>query len=109
MEARLKSGLWVAAYLRRCAGENIAGYVVRKGDDTSGTVIVKVNLLDGRARILVAGYDNQGERIWIPGLKDDPAPEADIDAYVVRAVCRDPDVWVVEIENRSGDARLEGL
>jgi len=108
-EPRLKSGIWVSAYLRRCAVANISGYIVRKGDETSGSVIVKINLLDGRARLFVAAYDDKGERVWVPGLKDDPAAETDVDAYIGRAIARDRDVWVIEIENRSGEPRLDGL
>jgi hypothetical protein len=109
MEPRLKTALWVAAYLRRCMVENIPGVVARKGDETAGSVIVKVNLLDRRARVFVAAYDDAGERIWVSGLKDDPASEPDVDAYIARAISRDPDVWVVEIEDRKGEQRLDGI
>ena len=109
MEPRLKSHIWVAAYLRRCAIDNIPAFITRHGDETSGTVLVKVNLLDGRARIFEAAYDDQGDRIWLPALKQDPSSEPEVDAFIARAATRDPDMWVVEIENRSGDARLDGL
>jgi len=109
MEPRLKAGIWVAAYLRRCGVDNIPCAIVRKGDETAGSVVIKVNLLDGRARIFVAAYGDSGKRIWVPGLKDDPAAEADADAYIQRATARDPDLWVIEIETKRGDPHLDGL
>jgi hypothetical protein len=109
MEPRLKSGIWVAAYLRRRAAHGVPGFVVRHGDETSGTVLVKINLLDGRARIFAAGYNEHGERVWSPALGEDPAEEADVAAYIERAVGRDPDVWVIEIEDKAGEADLEGM
>lgn len=109
MEPRLKSGIWVAAYLRRRAAQGIPGFVTRHGDETSGTVLVKINLLDGRARIFAAGYNERGDRVWTPALSEDPAPEEDVMAYIERAVKRDPDVWVIEIEDKSGAADLEDM
>ena len=109
MEPRLKSGIWVAAYLRRCASANAFAVVARKGDETAGSVIVKVNLLDGRARVFSTAYNEKGERVWLMALKDDPASDADAESYIQRSVSRDPDIWVIEVEDRGGDPRLEGF
>jgi hypothetical protein len=106
---RLKSALWVAAYLRARATQGLPGAVVRKGDETAGSVIVKINLLDGRARIFVATYGFEGERVWMPALSEDPASEPDCDAYIARAISRDGDLWVIEIEDRTGEVGLEGF
>ena len=46
---RLKSAIWVAAYLRRCQTEGIFGAVRRRGAEEAGAVFVKVALLDGNA------------------------------------------------------------
>lgn len=108
MEPRLKSGIWVAAYLRRCASDNVFAVVARKGDETAGSVIVKVNLLDGRARVFATAYDDKGERIWMAALNEDPASDADAESYIQRSISRDPDIWVIEVEDRTGDPHLEG-
>lgn len=109
MQPRLKSAIWVGAYLRRCAGEGANGYVARKGDETSGSVLVRINLLDGRSRVFVATYAGDGNRAWMSALATDPASDADAEAYIARAVTRDGDLWVVEIEDRAGEPRLDGF
>jgi hypothetical protein len=109
VQPRLKSEIWVSAYLRRCAGEGANGYVVRKGDDTSGSVLVRINLLDGRSRVFVATYAGNGERVWLSALNTNPASDADAEAYITRAVARDGDLWVIEIEDRAGEPRLDGF
>jgi hypothetical protein len=109
MEPRLKSALWVAAYLRTRAAEGVPGVVARKGDETSGSVLVRIDLLDGRSRIFSASYGIDGARIWMPALKDDPASDSDVEAYIARSISRDGDLWVVEIEDRTGEPKLEGF
>ena len=44
---RLKSGIWVAAYLRRCDVEGVFAAVRRRGAEEAGTIFIKVNRLDG--------------------------------------------------------------
>ena len=39
---RLKSSIWVAAYLRRCQNEGIFGAVRKRGAEEAGAVFVKV-------------------------------------------------------------------
>ncbi|HEY5217100.1 MAG TPA: DUF1491 family protein, partial [Pseudolabrys sp.] len=44
---RLKSRIWVAAYVRRCHIEGAFAAVRRRGADEAGAVYIKVNRLDG--------------------------------------------------------------
>ena len=50
-QMRLKSGIWVAAYIRRCqvAGAFVA--VRRRGADEAGAIFIKLNRLDGTAEV----------------------------------------------------------
>jgi hypothetical protein len=52
---RLKSSIWVAAYLRRCQTAGVFGAVRRRGAEEAGAVFVKVALLDGNASGAVGG------------------------------------------------------
>ena len=99
-EARLAAGIWVAAYLRRLALADIPAYVTRRGDDTAGAVMVKCATLDGRASLWTREWDlDSDQRLWI-ALNE--AAERDIDAEIARNIARDPDLWVIEIEDRQG-------
>jgi len=108
----LKSDIWVSALLRRASVAGAFGAVVARGDSDAGAVVVKVNLLDGRVRLRAPAIDLDGARIWINPLgaasaDDDTVLEAEADAYVKRRRDRDPDVWVVEIEDRHGRDFIE--
>jgi hypothetical protein len=105
MSARLTSDLWVAAYLARLRQAAIPAYVTARGDATAGAVVVKLATLDGRARALERQVDFASDgRRW--GLLAEGA-EADIDAVLARARSRDPDLWVIEIEDRAGRTLLD--
>jgi hypothetical protein len=105
---RLKSGIWVAAYLRRCNVEGLFAAVRRRGAEEAGAIFIKVNRLDGNADLYgpapqTAFADaHPFDRAFSPALKALPAPEAEIEAYLARQIKFDPDVWIVEIEDRSG-------
>jgi hypothetical protein len=98
--ARLAAGVWVAAYLRRLQAEGIPAYVARRGDDTAGAVIVKVATLDGRATAFQRSFDlMSGERSWVVLTE---GPEAEVDASLAKQGSFDPDLWVIEVEDRAG-------
>ena len=104
-EIRLKADLWVSAYINRLRLADIPAYVTRKGDPTAGTVLVKVALLDGTARAYERGYDlATGARTWRLMTQ---GPEVEVDAQLARAGQRDPDLWVIELENRAGRTLLD--
>jgi hypothetical protein len=99
----LKTEFWVSALIRRAEiGGAFAG-IVRKGDKDGGAVLVKVATLDGKARLYAPAQDGAGDRIWLDlssgPLGDD---EGEVDAYARRRAGTDPDLWVVEIEDKAG-------
>jgi hypothetical protein len=101
--ADLKTSMWAAALIRRAeVGGAFAG-VRRKGDADAGAVLVKVATLDRKARLYAPARDGAGERIWLDlssgPLGDD---EAAVDAYASKRADADPDLWIIEIEDRGG-------
>jgi hypothetical protein len=105
MAPRLASGVWVSAYLTRLRLADIPAYVTAKGDAEAGAVVVKVALLDGSARAYERRSDLMtGARAWIM-LAEGPEPE--VDALVARTRARDPDLWVIELEDRHGRTLLD--
>ena len=107
-DSRLPTELWVMAHLRQLTVAGVPATVARKGEPTFGTLLLKINLLDGTCRVLSQARDIEGRLGWLAALGGAPVPEADADAYIARAVGRDPDLWVVEIEDRKGRHPFEG-
>ena len=104
---RLKSGFWVAAYVRRCNVEGVFAAVRRRGAEDAGAIFIKVNRLDGTADVYApapqsAFADHPVDRAFSPALKTMPAAEGDAEAYLARQTRYDPDVWIVETEDRGG-------
>ncbi len=102
---RLAAGLWVQAYLMRLGQVNIPAYVTRRGDATAGAVLVKTATLDGRAVARQRTYDLMtGARSWMVMAE---GAEAEVDAAIARQGARDPDLWVIEVEDRQGRNLLD--
>lgn len=107
MAPRLTSDLWVSAYLTRLRLADIPVYVTAKGDPTAGAVVVKVATLDGKARAYQRSFDLIADtRVWVV-LADGAEPE--VDAMLSRQRSRDPDLWVIEVEDRQGRTLLDQI
>jgi len=107
-DERLPTKLWVMAHLRRCAADAVPATVARRGEAMGGMVLLKLNQLEAGCRLLSQTRDLEGRLAWFPALEGKLVPEAEADAYIERAVKRDPDLWVVEIEDRDGRHPFEG-
>ncbi len=102
---RLRADIWVAAYLARLGQAGIPAYVAGRGDPVSGSVAVKLATLDGRARAFQRSFDPMtGARMWTVLAE---GAEAEVDAVLSRARSRDPDLWLIEIEDRAGRTLLD--
>ena len=100
--SQLKSRIWVQALIRTAEVAGASAYVMRSGDPDAGAVLVKVSLLNGTAKLYTAARDFEGNRLWTRPLGNNSSPEQDVDAYTARRHDSDPDIWVVEIEDRQG-------
>lgn len=104
MRPRLTSDFWVRAYLARLGLADIPAFVVAHGDASAGAVVVKLNHLDGRAQAFARSMNADGGRSWSV-LVDGPEPE--VDAAIARQRRFDPDLWVIEVEDRAGRHLLD--
>jgi hypothetical protein len=113
---RLKSGIWVSAYLRRCNVEGVFAAVRRRGADEAGAIFIKISRLDGTGLLYgpapQTAFDEAqpADRMFtaIAGVAA-PAADADIEARLVREIRFDPDLWIVEIEDRAGRNFLDNV
>ncbi len=106
---RLTADFWVHAYLARLRFQEIPAFVVAHGDDTAGAVLVKLNTLDGQAVAFQRSFDlMSGARKWV---ELSSGAEGYVDEAIQRQRSFDPDLWVIEVEDRQGRHLLdeEGL
>ncbi len=102
---RLTADIWVSAYLARLRQAAIPAFIVQKGDATAGAVLVKLSLLDGTACCYQRSFDLMtGKRAWIV-LQD--GPEADVDSAIAKQCSFDPDLWIIEVEDKLGRHLLD--
>ena len=104
---RLKTSLWVAAYLRRCQVVGVFGAVRHRGSDEGGTVFVKVALMNGTAQLYMPApqslYDDSrpSERFFVP-ISPQPVAENEIEERLSKELRFDSDAWIIETEDKEG-------
>ena len=97
----LSTDLWVSALIRRAELAGAFATVARKGDPRAGTVIVKAfDTSNRRARLYSEAFGPDGERLWMQPVESEF--ESELDDYLRRQIRYDPDLWIVEIEDREG-------
>lgn len=107
--ARLRSEMWVAAFVRRHNQQGRICVVARKGDAAAGQIWVEVDHLNGTASLFVPAPAGLGsiegaERAFVCRFeKTDPA---DIRERIARETEFDPDLWVVVLEARDAEHGL---
>jgi hypothetical protein len=106
MTARLKSSIFVSAYIRRCSVEGATAVLRRRGAEEAGAVFVKVDRLDGTAALYGPAPqsligDSGGERLFVR-LTGPGATPLDAEERLAREIRFDPDLWIIEAEDRQG-------
>jgi hypothetical protein len=97
---RLKSAIYVQALIRRCEAAGASAYLLRRGAEEAGAVFIKLNRLDGTLMVLSPARRGE-ELVWTRPLGD-AADEQRCADYFTKQVRFDPDIWIVEIEDRAG-------
>ncbi len=104
---RLKSAIFVSALVRRAQVEGAYAVVARRGAEEAGAIYVKVNALDGTAALYGPAPPSLSDDAF-PGerrfelLVPPGSPESQADARLTSEARFDPDIFVVEIEDRAG-------
>ncbi|WP_434289352.1 DUF1491 family protein [Celeribacter sp. SCSIO 80788] len=102
---RLTAEIWVSAYLTRLRLADIPAFVVKKGDATAGAVMVKLNTLDGRAKVFQREFNlMEDRREWVLLTEGE---ERAVDASLAKQRSFDPDLWIIEVEDRLGRTLLD--
>lgn len=104
---RLKTAIWVAAYLRRCQSAGLFGAVRRRGAEEAGAVFVKIALMNGTAMLYMPApqtvYDDSRpiDRLFTP-MSPEPIAEPAVEERLAKEIRFDPDIWIVETEDKEG-------
>ena len=90
----------MSAYLARLRQFEIPAFVVQRGDATAGAVLIKLNTLNGQASCYQRSFDMMtGARKWMVLVEGD---ETEVDASIAKQRSFDPDLWVIEVEDKAG-------
>jgi hypothetical protein len=103
---RLKAGIFVRALIRRAEVEGASAFIVRKGAEEAGAVILTIARLDGNCLLLNQARDGKGDLVWARPLGD-WVDEARARTWLEKQIKFDPDLWILEIEDRRGRAFVD--
>jgi hypothetical protein len=106
MIPRLKAGIFIRATIRRAEVAGAAAYVVRKGAEEAGAILLKISRLDGTCTVLTQARRGEGELVWVKPLGDS-CDDARAAAYFEKQIRYDPDLWIVDIEDKQGRAFVD--
>jgi hypothetical protein len=98
---RLRSDIWVAAFLRRCSSENVPVFLRRRGSPEAGAIFVKIDRLDGTAALFAPA------RLFARAHRDEWVEGAQVEAKLAKETGFDPDLWILEVEDRLGRVTLD--
>ncbi len=103
---RIKAEIWAKAYIRYCSSNGAPAVMVRRGQSDGGAIFIKINCLNGNVTLYgpaPAGMDaSSNDRLWTLCLGEDAVSDSDADRYLRRQAEFDPDIWIIEVEDRHG-------
>ena len=96
---RVTSEFWISAFKKRLEGQGIPIFVIQKGDNLAGAIIIRVSNLCGKAKVFVQEPTLTGERSWIEFLN---GSDTEIDEFLQNQIRFDVDLWILEVEEHTG-------
>jgi hypothetical protein len=109
---RLRADIWVAAYLRRCSVEGAFAVLRRRGAVEAGAIFIKLDRLDGSAALFGPAPQTETaergiDRLWCRVHPAEWIDPAEIERRLAREISFDPDIWIIEVEDRQGRSFLD--
>ena len=107
----LKSAIWVSAHIRNCFAQGLTAVVVNKGAPEAGAIYLLITI--DRDKVLVfapapgPAHNERGEKVWVRPLGDEPVSPEKAQEYIARQRSYDPDIWVIDIDDRTGKGGLD--
>ena len=114
MEDILKSEFLVKSAIKIAQKDGVPIYIRKKGDLDAGIILIKIDLLNGTSKLLrrnlnfsVIKNENFVEFTQLHGSK--ALKENEIEKKISAETLIDPDIWIVEIEDKNGNNYFEKL
>ena len=109
---RLRADIFVSAYLRRCAVEDVSAVLRRRGAAEAGAIFVKIDRLDGMAALYGPAPQTETaargvDRLWARTHREDWIPVPDVEERLTKEIRFDPDLWIIEVDDRQGRVFLD--
>ena len=101
---RLTSESWITAYRRHLEIESIPFYILKKGNSSSGSILVKVLMAEDFAKVYHNIMDVNGLSKWDILFE---GSQAEVDHKLERQGYFDNDLWLLEVEEKSGIGLLD--
>ena len=108
---RVTSALWVSAYVRRVFVEGAFAAVMRRGAEEAGAIFVIIDRLDGTVDLYgqapqsAFGEERPSDRLFYRILEGVDREASG--ARIASEMRFDPDLWLIDVEERSGRSFLE--
>lgn len=95
--------LWVEALMRRASTHGAFSTIERVGDEMRGDVILKTRKPNGEVSLLGRAFTGS-EEVAFQNLTPKNPVLTDLEAenYLKKRISYDPDIWIVEIEDKEG-------
>lgn len=110
---RLRSDIFVSAYIRRCGLEGAPAVLRRRGAAEAGAIFIKIDRLDGTCSLFGPAQQNAVadepgiDRLFVRLHDGEAIPVPDAEDKLAREIRFDPDLWIVEVDDRTGSPRLD--
>lgn len=109
----LRADIWVSGYLRRCAVEGATAVLRKRGAAEAGAIFVLVDKLDGQTALYgpapqsELGARHGVDRLWARMHAQPWVDPQSSEERLRREMAFDPDLWIVEVEDRRGRCFLD--
>ena len=106
MLPKLKAAIQIKAIIRRAEVAGAQAFLVRRGSEEAGALFLKLSRLDGTYTILNQARRGEGELVWTKPIGEWVSNDA-VGNYLDKQLRFDPDIWILEIEDREGRAFVD--
>ena len=96
--ARIPTHLMIEAKIRELSAQGVGVYIAHRGEKMDGLILLKLSDMAGQCKLLTRQRNLDGVLGWVNVFKQEIIEEQKADEYTARALSRDPDLWVIEVD-----------